>query len=63
MKEVGNIYDTFTLAIKKDGEGLHRCGLTLFQQLSLQFQTFELVINSMDPYYERQQTKDWVEVV
>ena len=28
-REVGNIQDTFTLAIKKDGKGLHRCGLTL----------------------------------
>ena len=52
-RQVNNIYDTLALAIKKDGEGLHRCRLTLFQQLSLQFQTSELVINLyMDPYYE-----------
>ena len=36
-RKVGNIHDTFALAIKKNGEGLHRCGLTLFQQLSFQF--------------------------
>ena len=24
-RKVGNIHDTFVLAIKKDGEGFHRC--------------------------------------
>ena len=36
-REVGNIHDTFALAIKKNGKGSHRCRLTLFQQLSSQF--------------------------
>ena len=50
-REVSNIHDTFALAIKKNGEGSHQCGLTLFQQLSIQFQTSKLVINlRMDPY-------------
>ena len=44
-REVGNIHDTFVLAIKKDGEGSHCCRLSLFQQLSFQFHTSELVIN------------------
>ena len=57
-REAGNIHDTFVLAIEKDGEGSHRCGLTLFQQLSFQFQTSEQAINHMDPYYEHQQTKE-----
>ena len=44
-REVGNIHDTFVLAIKKEGEGLHCCRLSLFQQLSFQFHTSKLVIN------------------
>ena len=57
-REVGNIHDTFVLGIKMNGEGLHRCRLSLFQQLSFQFQTSELVINlHMDPNYEHQQTE------
>ena len=48
--EMGNIHDAFPVAITKDGEGLHYWGLCLFQQLSFQFQTSELVINlHMDP--------------
>ena len=54
-REMGNIHDTFALAITKDGKGSHRCRLSLFQQLSFQFQTSELVINlHTDPYYKRQ---------
>ena len=57
-REVGNIHDTFALVIKKDGKGFHHCRLSLFQQLSFQFRTSELVINlRMDPYYECQQTE------
>ena len=57
-REVGNIHDTFELAIKEDSEGSHRCRLPLFQQLSFQFQTSELVMNlCTDPYYGCQQTK------
>ena len=49
-REVGNIHDTFAVAITKDGKGSYHCGLSLFQQLSFQFQTSELVINlCMDP--------------
>ena len=44
-REVGNTHDTFVLAIKRNGKGSHRCKLTLFQQLSFQFQISELVIN------------------
>ena len=40
-REVGNIHVTFVLAITKDGErdgeGSHRCWLSLFQQLSFLF--------------------------
>ena len=43
---VGNIHDTFAVAIAKDGEESHCCGLSLFLQLSFQFQTSELVINT-----------------
>ena len=32
----GNIHSTFAVVITKDGEGSHRCGLSLFQQLSFQ---------------------------
>ena len=33
-KEVDNIYNTFVVAVTKDGEGSHHCGLSLFQQRS-----------------------------
>ena len=57
-REVGNIHDTFAVAITKDNKGSHHCRLSLFQQLSFQFQTFELVINlHIDPYYVCHQTK------
>ena len=36
----------FMILIAKDGEESHRCGLSLFLQLSFQFQTSELVINA-----------------
>ena len=29
-REVGNIHDTFVLAIKKDGKGSYQCRLTIF---------------------------------
>ena len=49
-REVGNIHDTFALAIKKNGKGSHQCWLILCQRLSFQFQTSELVVNlRIDP--------------
>ena len=49
-REVGNNYrNTFAVDIAKDGEGLHRCGLSLSFSAAF-FQASEFVINlRMDP--------------
>ena len=53
-REVGNIHDTFVVAIKMDGKGTHPLRLSLFNQ----FQTSKLVIKlHMDPYCGHHQTK------
>ena len=36
-REVGNIHDTFAIAIKKDGKGLYRCNCPYFRNFLSNF--------------------------
>ena len=48
-REVGNIHDTFAVAIKKDGRGVFHCWLSLFQQLSLNLHMDPLAMSVTGP--------------